>query len=149
MGEAPGFGSGGAAAQPCRDSCCPAALQHPRSWGLEWPLLQALPHAAALPRGIGVSEPALESPGWPHSSGAAGAACASFTSVRWEHPTPPQPLCSDPIRASALEWLPANRGLGANRLWQGIVWARHRHLVKHFGYYLSPPYQGEDFSRPH
>ena len=92
MGEAPGFGSGEAVAQPWQDSGCPAALQHPQTWGLEWPRLHTLPHAAALPRGIRVFEPAPESPGWPHSS---SPVCASFTSVRWEHLTPwqlPAPL---------------------------------------------------------
>lgn len=112
MGEAPSFGSGGAVAQPCQDSCCPAALQHPKIWSLQWPWLHALPHAAALPRGIGISKPALESTGWRHSSSPAGAACASFTSVRWECPTPPaaaSPSAVTPSSASVLEWHPANR----------------------------------------
>lgn len=91
MGEAPGSGWGGALAQPRQDSRCPPALQHPQIWGLEWPRLHALPHAAALPGGIEVSEPAPESPGWAHSSSPARAASASFTSVRWERPTPRQP----------------------------------------------------------
>lgn len=84
MGEAPSFGSGGAVAQPC---WAPAVLLR-SSTPAAGARLHALPHAAVLPRGNGVSKLALESPSWPHSSGPAGAACASFTSVRWKYPTP-------------------------------------------------------------
>lgn len=38
--------------------------------------------------------------------------------------------------------------LAASYLLQWIVWAKLS-SSKHFGYYWSPPYQGEDFSRPH
>lgn len=67
MEETPGFGSAGAVAQPWQDSSCPA-LPHPKTWGLEWPQLHILAHAAALPRGTGISEPALLNPDWLHSS---------------------------------------------------------------------------------
>lgn len=57
-----------------------------------------------------------------------------------------QPLSSDPIHCICMEG-PLKERLGASCLLKWVVWVKQQ-LVKHFGYYWSPPYQGEDFQTP-
>lgn len=90
MGHPPSLGPGGVVAQPWQDSCCPTALQHPQIWVWSIPSCTLCPMPRHCPGTLGF-------PNWPWRAWLAPqqlpswAACASLTSMRWEHPGPQQP----------------------------------------------------------